>query len=88
MTGTKSKIRDAQGNLVDGTIVDIEESVERFSELKLADGTVLKAKVNAVQAIRIDGQQDADGNPVYSLKSNTVVVVASSPHSGGDGQRH
>ena len=76
-TGRKT-IRDQSGNKVMGVPVGIKESVERFSELKLEDGTILKTKVVAVEAIRLEGN-DNEGNPMYVLKSQTVVTVFDSP---------
>ena len=75
------KVRDQQGNLVEGVAVGIDESTERFSEVKLEDGTTLKTNLSALEAVRVTGQWDADGNPIYVLKSQNVVAVTESPNA-------
>ena len=75
----RKQIKGPSGKLVDGTIIDIDESTEKFSEVKLKDGTILKVKVVAFEAVRIDDQWDQEGNPMYVLKSQTVVSVSESP---------
>ena len=79
MNERKKKMKDQSGNWVDATIVGVDESTERFSEVKLEDGTILKVKVTAIEAFRLDGQWDDAGNPMYSLKSQTIVTVSESP---------
>ena len=74
------KVRDQQGKWVEGVTVSIAESTERFSELKLEDGTVLKTKLSSLEAVRVNEQWDADGNPIYILKSQTVLAVSESPN--------
>jgi len=64
-----------QGNLTDGTDVPIEESTERWSEFKLEDGTIIRIKQTIASAIRVDGQYDQEGNPVYVLKSAPAVAI-------------
>jgi hypothetical protein len=73
---------------VDAYEVSVSESTEKWSEITLEDGSVLRVKPNIVGAIRIPGQYDADGNPVYALKANQTAIVTSSPphlRRGGEG---
>ena len=63
------------GEQVWGTPVPINRSVEHFSELFLEDGTTLKVKVVPTNVLRIDGHWDVEGNPMYLLKSQTLVVI-------------
>ena len=79
MPGRRARIRNARGELVEGTLVNVEESTERFSDIKLEDGTVMRIKVVVIDALRVDDQWDVDGHPVYVVKSNNVVVVSESP---------
>lgn len=65
----------------DGHEVPITQSTERWSEVTLEDGTVLRVKPNVISAIRIDNQWDQDGNPVYLMKSSQIMSVASAPPS-------
>ena len=79
MPERRTQVRDAQGNLVEGVVVSVTESTERFSDVTLADGTILKTKLSSLEAIRVSDQWDDDGNPVYILKSQNVVAVSESP---------
>jgi len=62
----------------DGWDVAVRESMERWTEVTLEDGTVLRIKVTVLGAVRIDGEFDPDGNPAYALKMNPVVTTVNS----------
>ena len=79
MTERQVRVRDQEGNLVEGVVVSVVESIERFSEVRLEDGTMLKTKLSPVEAVRVNGQWDADGSPIYVLKTQNVVAVSESP---------
>ena len=79
MVERKKNVQDSAGNQVEGTVVAVEESTERFSEVRLEDGTILKTKLTVVEVVRIDGQWDNDGNPSYSVRSANVVAISESP---------
>jgi len=64
---------------VDGTVIPIKESTERWSDILLEDGTTLRVKPNVLTVVRIDNKFDAEGNPVYGVKSNQVMMVADVP---------
>ena len=76
----RRKSVDMFGMSSDGVLIDIVESIDRFSEVKLADGTTLKTKMVALEAVRLDNQWDAEGNPVYHLKSQNIVVADAPLH--------
>lgn len=63
------------GKLVDGVEVPVEESTERWSELKLEDGTIIRVKQSVAAVIRVDGQWDMEGNPMYIIKSAPAVAI-------------
>jgi hypothetical protein len=65
--------------LLDGFEVDITESTERWSEIHLGDGSILRLKPSVVSATRIEGQYDQDGNPLYMIKAAQMMSVASAP---------
>ena len=77
--GTRTKVQIPTGENVSGTLVSIDESVERYSEIKLSDGSVLRVKVNVVEVIRLDDRHDDNGNPVYAIKSSNHILVSSAP---------
>lgn len=60
---------------MDGMEVPVDESTERWSDVKLADGTLIRVKQTVASVIRIDGQYDAEGNPIYVLKSAPAVAI-------------
>lgn len=64
---------------VEGTEVQLNESVEKWTELKLDDGAVLRVKPVVMSVIRIDGQYDQQGNPVYAVQGTQAMVVVSAP---------
>jgi len=69
-----SPLRDATG-------VQVKESTERWSEVTLDDGTVMRIKASIMGAMRIDGEYDPQGNPVYSVSATMQTIVVSSVDS-------
>lgn len=67
------------GTLVDGFDVPVVESTERWTDIKLEDGSVLRIKASVLGAVRVPGQFDPEGNPMYALKSNVQMIVAEAP---------
>ena len=65
--------------MVDGNEVTITESTERWSELRLEDGTVLRVKPNVLSAIRLVGRFDNEGNPMYALRGGQNMAIVSTP---------
>jgi hypothetical protein len=65
--------------LFDAAEVQIKESTERWSDVQLEDGTVLRVRPSILGAVRVDGQYDQDGNPAYTVKAQLQIVVASTP---------
>ena len=66
------------GQQVDADAIDVNQSNERWNEYLLEDGTILKLKAVLTNVYRIDGQYDAEGNPMYILQS-TNVISANAP---------
>lgn len=64
---------------VEGTEVPLTESVERWTELKLEDGSVLRVKPTILSIIRLDGRYDPQGNPMYAIQGGQTMVVGSAP---------
>jgi len=79
MDQNKRKI-DFGGQSVDATPIAMRSSAENWNEYLLSDGTVIRVKLIATEAFRIDGQYDADGNPLYAVRSSNIMVV-SAPES-------
>jgi hypothetical protein len=67
--------------LVDGIEVAVRESTERWTDIVLEDGTSLRLKPSVLSAVRIIGQYDPEGNPVYALRAGQIMIVASAPEN-------
>lgn len=61
---------------VEGTLVDFEGVAEPWASYKLKDGTSLKVRTIVTAVIRLGGEYDAGGNPVYTVSSVTAVQVS------------
>lgn len=55
--------------------VPIVKAEEPWVTLHLADGSVLRARVNIAEVFRVEGVWDQNGDPVYNFKSQTMVTV-------------
>lgn len=64
---------------MDGSEVGVSEATERWSEVTLDDGSVIKVKPNVLSAIRVDGHYDPEGNPMYAVKAGQVALIVSAP---------
>jgi hypothetical protein len=68
------------GPNIDAFEVPIVESVERFTDITLEDGAIIRIKPMVVGVIRADGQWDQDGNPIYALRGGpTLMSIVSVP---------
>jgi hypothetical protein len=60
--------------------VPIKKSLEPWSEYELEDGSVIKYKSAVSSVLRMEGQNNpGDGNPIYLVLGQPVVVVVSAP---------
>lgn len=66
-----------QGKEVDGTPLTPTSTNEYWNQYLLEDGSVIRTKLVATEFVRLDGEYDADGNPVYLVKWTNVVSVES-----------
>ena len=66
------------GSLQDTTEIEMLEAKEAWSVYRLSDGTTLRIKPVMIAVFRADGQQTADGEPVYSMKSTLITDVRAS----------
>ena len=74
-------MKDQSGKTVEGISVSVSETTERFSIIKLDDGTILRAKLSVNHAVRMDDLWDKDDNPVYIVNSQNIISVVESPES-------
>ena len=71
----RRKIQGPGGQPLDVVEMSFQNAREHWNEYLLDDGTILKLKTVATEVFKVEGQYDQDGNPVYLLKSNNVMVV-------------
>ena len=69
---------EIEGKPVQGVVVNVKESVERWTSVQLEDGTKIRLRPVVTETARID-QFDKDGQPVYVLKSTTIMTVDAPP---------
>jgi hypothetical protein len=79
MAAGKIKVPGPNGAIVEGTEVMVQESTERWSEFLLDDGTVVRTKQSLVSCVRIDGQYDDDGRPIYVARGAPIITIANVP---------
>lgn len=66
-----------QGREVDALSIPFKSIKEDWNEYDLEDGTTLKMKAVVSDIVRVDGQFDPEGNPLYLIKSGNMVVASS-----------
>jgi CRISPR/Cas system endoribonuclease Cas6 (RAMP superfamily) len=67
------------GNEIQVTDIPAVESKEFFNEYKLEDGSEIRVKTVATSILRIDGEYNPDGTPLYVVLTAPVVSVAQAP---------
>ena len=55
--------------------IEVMDAKERWSEYRLADGTILRLKPVMLAIFRADGQLTPEGEPVYNMKSTLITDV-------------
>ncbi len=63
------------GREVSAMPIEVNQATERWNEYFLEDGSVLKVKLVVKKVMRVDGEYDAEGNPVYLVQSTNVMGV-------------
>jgi hypothetical protein len=80
MADQKVKLNAPGLGLVEGTVVQITESIDRWTEIKLEDGTTLRVKPVVISAARLDGRFDPQGNPMYIVQAQSAMTVIAPDH--------
>ena len=69
-----------EGRPCEGTTVEVEQSIGRWSVVTLTDGSVIKIQAVVTEVIMLDGKFDPDGQPIYMVRSHNSLSVVSPPH--------
>lgn len=76
----KRKMPGPTGEPIDVVELSFQNVREYWNEYLLDDGTILKLKAVATEVFKQEGQYDAEGNPIYLLRSKNVMVVSPPDH--------
>jgi hypothetical protein len=78
-TVAAKKTYEYKGRQVPGEPVEFESSSEPFAQYKLADGTVAKVKVVLLEAVRVEGEYNNNGDPIYLFQFQQIIGVMVPP---------
>jgi hypothetical protein len=59
------------------TEVDFQTRKEEWNEYQLMDGTSIKMKLVVSEIFRVPDEWDNEGNPLYVVKSQNILVTRS-----------
>ena len=66
-----------KGREVDAVEVDFQTHKEDWNEYQLMDGSFVKIKLVVGGIFRIPDEFDVEGNPVYVVRSQNILMVRS-----------
>jgi hypothetical protein len=58
-----------------GTLMEVTDSKEPWSEYTLEDGTKIRFKQTLVNIIRLDNKKNLNGDPVYVVQSQQTMSI-------------
>ena len=65
------------GRQVEADEVDFQTRKEEWNEYQLMDGSIIKMKSVVAGIVKVKGEFDVEGNPVYVIRSQNVSSVSS-----------
>ena len=71
----KRTVTLADGRQVEATVMGFRPGGEHWNEYLVDDGSVIKVKLVATEVLRVDGEYDQMGNPIYLVQSTNVMAV-------------
>lgn len=73
----KVPLMNPDGSVVQemGTLIEVKDSKEPWSEYTLEDGTKIRLKQTLVSIVKIDGKTAPNGDPVYVVQSQQAMSV-------------
>jgi|HubBroStandDraft_4_1064222.scaffolds.fasta_scaffold01923_2 hypothetical protein len=69
------------GRQGEGVEVPLESANERWSEFVLQDGTIFRAKINLIQVVRVEGEYDSQGIPLYQVNAQPALAFMHVPEN-------
>jgi hypothetical protein len=73
------KVKFPDGSEHDAVSVPVDDQVENWNQYTLSDGTVLRFKSVVTEVLRVKDEWDPEGNPMYMVKSNNLLVPSQVP---------
>jgi hypothetical protein len=67
------------GRTAQGVEIQVDTSNERWSEYTLQDGTVFRGKLNIISVVRVEGEFDPQGQPVYQINAGPFLAFVEIP---------
>ena len=64
---------------VEAVNVDFEPKAEPWATYELSDGSILKVRSTVTGVVRLEGEHDAAGNPLYNVSSQVQIRVVNAP---------
>jgi hypothetical protein len=58
-----------------GTLMEVTDAKEPWSEYTLEDGTKIRLKQTLVNVVRLDNKKNLNGEPVYSIQSQPTMSI-------------
>ena len=74
--GRKRTLKLPDGRTVSAEEMSFRTVAEEWSEYVLEDGTVVRLRPVAIDMLRLEGEFDPQGNPVYVVNAQQVVAVS------------
>lgn len=74
--GRKRMVRTPDGRQVQAEELTFRSPGENWTEYLIEDGTLIKIKPVATEVLRVEGEFDPSGNPVYIMNAQQIVVVS------------
>ena len=77
MPANKRMIPLPDGRTVEGTIMGFQTGGEHWNEYLVDDGSVIRVKLVATEVLKVQGEYDPNGNPLYVVATTNISVVSS-----------
>ena len=81
----KRKLTLPDGREVEATVIGFRAGGEHWNEYLIDDASVVKIKLVATEVLRLDGEWDPAGNPIYLVASTNVMSVDAPDNLRRDG---
>lgn len=72
----KKKVPLPDGRVVEGTVMSFQTGGEHWNEYLVDDGTIVRVKLVVTDIIRLDGEYNAQGDPIYTVESTNVSAIS------------